>query len=99
MSANNKIKDLQKHLETSLKEVVRQANQAEKSAKALGASVLKNLDKDKAQEKLLKFVSKSRGEIETLRTKLEKQIQTLKVQAKAIAESERAKRRARRGSK
>ena len=99
MSASKKIKDLQKHLETSLKEVIRQADRAEKSAKALKASVVKNLDKDKAQEKLLKFVAKSRGEIDGLRSKIEKQVDTLKVQAKAIAESERAKRRARRGSK
>jgi hypothetical protein len=99
MSASKKIKDLKKHLETSLKQVIRQVDHAEKSAKALKTSLIQNLDKDKAQEQLLKFVAKSRAEIDALRSKIEKQVETLKVQAKTIAESERAKRRARRGSK
>jgi hypothetical protein len=99
MSASKKINDLKKHLETSLRQVIRQADRAEKSAKALKTSLIQNLDKDKAQEQLLKFVAKSRAEIDALRSKIEKQVETLKVQAKTIAESERAKRRARRGSK
>lgn len=99
MSASSKIKELQKHLETSLKDAIKQAQKVEKSARALKQSVVKNIDKDKAQANFLKFVGKSRQEVDLLKIKLEKQVASLKIQAKAIADSERAKRRARRGSK
>lgn len=97
-AALQKIQQIQKRLEGSLKDVVRHANNAEKSVHALRGSLLKSIDRDKAQAQLIKFLSESRTEIGGVRSKIKKQISTLKAQAKAIADAERAKRRARRGS-
>jgi SRSO17 transposase len=89
-----KIQLMQKRLEASLKDVLKHADRAEKSVHSL----LKGIDKDKAQQQFVHFLSQSRSEIDGVRGKIEKQIATLKAQAKAIADAERAKRRARRGS-
>jgi|GEM_PF-2988476 len=97
-AALQKIQQMQKQLEGSLKDVLKHAGEAEKSVHALKGSLLKGINKDKAQAKLVKFLSESRTEIGGVRSKIEKQISTLKAQAKAIADAERAKRRARRGS-
>jgi len=97
-AALEKIQQMQKRLEASLKDVLRHADKAEKSVHALKTSLLKGIDKDKTQQQLLRFLSRSRDEIGGVRGKIEKQIATLKAQAKAIADAERAKRRARRGS-
>ncbi|MEO5668231.1 MAG: hypothetical protein ABIR96_09250 [Bdellovibrionota bacterium] len=96
--ALEKIKEMQKRLESSLKDMLKHADKAEKSVHALKASLLKGIDKDKAQQQLVRFLAQSRDEIGSVRGKIEKQIATLKSQAKAIADAERAKRRARRRS-
>jgi hypothetical protein len=51
-----------------------------------------------AIQKLQKRLEVSLKKIEAVRSKVEKEIAVLKAQAKAVAEAERAKRRARRGS-
>ena len=53
---------------------------------------------DRAEKSVHALLAQSRSEIDGVRGKIEKQIATLKAQAKAIADAERAKRRARRGS-
>ncbi len=93
-----KVKSLQKSLETSLKDISKKVMQADRSIEGLKKSI-KSISKDKAQAKLLNFLGKSRKDLMDFQQKIEKQVETLKVQAKAITEAERAKRRARSRSK
>ncbi|NCN40554.1 hypothetical protein GW916_04825 [bacterium] len=97
-AALSRIKKLQKSLELSLKEISKQVRTVDKRLQGFKTS-LGGLSKNKTQEKLMVFLGKSRKELLSFQSKVEKQVETLKVQAKAITEAERAKRRARSRSK
>lgn len=97
-AALKRIKELQKNLEASLKDISKQLRRADRGILGLKNS-LNGFSKDKTQDRLVKFLAKSRKDLIAFQAKLEKQIETLKIQAKAITEAERAKRRARSRSK